>query len=111
MKNLKKIADFSDFLPFCRKRLFVYVGASVLLMKCFQINFSQFTKNAKNEALHLLLKCFKDGNSVYFTLKGCVILLKLFRHCFGEIFEERKQEILQIWTLKFEIRDKREIKG
>ena len=40
-----------------------------------------------------------------------MILLKLFRHCFGEIFEERKQEILQIWTLKFEIQDKREIKG
>ena len=43
--------------------------------------------------------------------KGCVILLKFFRHCFGEIFEEKKQEILQIWTLKFQIQDKREIKG
>ena len=40
-----------------------------------------------------------------------MILLKLFRHCFGEIFEEKKQEILQIWTLMFEIQDKREIKG
>ena len=41
----KKIADFSDFLPFCRnKRLFVYVGASVLLMKCFHIHYRQCYK-------------------------------------------------------------------
>ena len=40
-----------------------------------------------------------------------MILLKFFRNCFGEIFEERNQEILQIWTLMFEIQDKREIEG
>ena len=68
-------------------------------------------KTPKNEALLLYFKRFKDGNSVYFTSKGCVILLKFFRNCFGEIFEEKKQEILQIWTLKFEIQDKRQIKG
>ena len=68
-------------------------------------------KTPKNKALLLSFIRFKDGSAGYFTSQGWVILLKLFRHCFGEIFEERRQEILQIWTLKFEIQDKRQIKG